>query len=360
MAAWKKHGKLERHRERLREGFLARGITEAFAARLYEQIQGFGEYGFPESHAASFALLVYASAWIKVHHPAAFAVGLLNSQPMGFYSPGTILNDAERHGVKVFPVTVLASDWDSTLLPGRIEGEAPALRVGLRVVKGLGEAAGLRVETARKERPFASVEDLLERARLDTRETELLAEAGALEGLVDGRRAAIWKVQAPRAEGLFAGVHVEEQEPAFAPLSRAEQLAFDYERTGLSVTDHPMALARTTLPASVKGSRALGAMKQGEKVSTAGLVICRQRPGTASGVVFITMEDEHGFVNLILYSRVFDAFRHVATAFPLLVAHGIVERQGKVLYVVVQRLEPLVTPALAGKLDAIGASRDFH
>ncbi len=361
MAAWRRSGKLERHRERLRQGFLERGIGEEFAARLYEQIQGFGEYGFPESHAASFALLVYASSWIKVHHPAAFAVGLLNSQPMGFYSPSTILNDAQKHGVTVLPVSAVESEWDSTLVAG-------AIRVGLRVIRGLAEATGRRIEACRKERPFASVEDLTDRAKLDSREVELLAEAGALEGLIAGRREAIWKVQMPRRrdETLFAGVEVVEERPMLAPLSRAEQLAFDYERTGMSVTDHPMALARTTLPESIKSSRELATIQHGRRVSTAGLVICRQRPGTASGVVFITMEDEHGFVNLIVYSRVFEELRHVATAYPLLIAHGIVERDrangadGKVIYVVVQRLEPLVTPALQRRLDGLSASRDFH
>jgi error-prone DNA polymerase len=358
MAAWRRNGKLARHKERLRTGFLARGIREEFAAKLYEQIQGFGEYGFPESHAASFALLVYASAWIKVHHPAAFAVGLLNSQPMGFYSPSTILNDAQKHGVPVLPVSVTESDWDSTLV--KRGSSPPTILCGLRVIRGLGEAVGRRIEAVRGERRFESVEDLESRAKLDKGEVELLAEAGALEGLVPGRREAIWKVQAPRGEGLFAGATLGDEAPSLPPLTRRDQLSFDYERTGLSVTDHPMALARTTLPESIKSSRDILALKQGTRVSTAGLVICRQRPGTASGVVFITMEDEHGFVNLIVYSRIFDAFRHVATAFPLLLAHGLIEREGKVIYVVVQRLEPLATPALRGKAEAWAVSRDFH
>jgi error-prone DNA polymerase len=357
MAAWKRNGKLERHKERLRSGFLARGISEEFAAKLYEQIKGFAEYGFPESHAASFALLVYASAWIKVHHPGAFAVGLLNSQPMGFYSPSTILSDAQRHGVSVLPVSVTESDWDSTLVSSPRER---AIRVGLRVVRRLGEKAGRRIEAARAARPFDSVEDLADRAKLDKGEEELLAEAGALEGLVAGRREAIWKVQAPRGEGLFAGVELGDEAPTFGPLSRRDQLSFDYERTGLSVTDHPMALARTTLPESIRSSKDLVTLKQGTRASTAGLVICRQRPGTASGVVFITMEDEHGFVNLIVYSRIFEELRHVATAYPLLVAHGLIERDGKVVYLVVQRLEPLVTPALQGRGEPWAVSRDFH
>jgi error-prone DNA polymerase len=187
-----------------------------------------------------------------------------------------------------------------------------------------------------------------------------LAEAGALEGLVPGRREAIWKVQAPRGEGLFAGIEVTNDAHAFPLLSRADQLAFDYERTGLSVHDHPMALARTTLPESIKSSRDIEKMKQGQRVSAAGIVICRQRPQTAEGVVFITMEDEYGFINLIIYSRIFDALRHAATAYPLLLAHGIIERQGKVIYLVVQRLEPLATPALGPRFNGLSASRDFH
>jgi error-prone DNA polymerase len=238
--------------------------------------------------------------------------------------------------------------------------DAATVRVGLHLVRGLGERAGRRVEASREERPFASVADLLARAKLDAREVELLAEAGALEGLVPGRREAIWRVQAPRGEGLFAGVELDAQTRSFPPLSRAEQLAFDYERTGLSVTDHPMALARTTLPSSIQGSREIALLPQGRRASAAGLVICRQRPGTASGVVFITMEDEHSFVNLIVYSRVFEAFRHVATTSPLLVAHGIIEREGAVVYLVVQRLEPLVTSALGTRLDGLSASRDLH
>jgi len=189
---------------------------------------------------------------------------------------------------------------------------------------------------------------------------ELLAESGALEGLVEGRREAIWRVQAPRAVGLFAGKELGDPPPSFAPMSRAEQLMLDLGSTGLSVKDHPMGLARAGLPASVRSSRDIATLKQGVRASTAGLVICRQRPGTASGVVFITLEDEHGFTNLIVYSRVFDAFRHVATAFPLLMAHGIIEREGKVVYLVVQRLEPMPRAALGADTGGLSMSRDFH
>ena len=349
MAAWKRNGKLARHREKLLAGFEKSGISREFAERLYRSIQGFGEYGFPESHAASFALLVYASSWLKVHHPAAFAAALINSQPMGFYSPGTIVKDAERHGVEVLPARVDASDWDCTL-----EGEDRALRLGLRLVRGLGERTGERIEVARRRQPFASVEDLVSRARLDKRELEALAQAGALVAFGFERREAMWKVRAPREHALFAGVPFGDETPDLPRMSRSEQLVLDYESTGVAVGDHAMAVARPHLPRHTKSSRDLDALPHGTSVTTAGMVVCRQRPGTASGVVFVTMEDEWGFINLILWPRTFEAFRHVATTAAMLLARGKVERQGDVIYVVPDHLEPL------SLVDVPGMSRDFH
>ena len=351
MAAWKRNGKLARHREKLLAGFEKTGIAREFGERLYQSIEGFGEYGFPESHAASFALLVYASSWLKVHHPAAFAAALVNSQPMGFYSPGSLVKDAERHGVEVLPARVDASDWDCTL-----EGPDRALRLGLRLVRGLGEEPGKRIEAARRVRAFVSVEDLVARAGLEKRELEALAHAGALVGFGLARREAMWKVRAPRAgEGeLFAGVELGDDLPALPPMSRAEQLVLDYETTGVSVGDHAMKVVRPRLPRHFKSGRDLLTTPHGARVSTAGMVICRQRPGTASGVVFITMEDETGFVNLILWSRTFEKWRHVATTSSMLIAHGKVERQGEVVYVVPDRLEKL------GLYQVPAMSRDFH
>jgi error-prone DNA polymerase len=360
MAAWRKNGQLERHRTRLHEGFLAHGISAKFAEQLYAQIQGFGEYGFPESHAASFALLVYVSSWLKVHHPAAFALALINSQPMGFYTPSTILQDAQKHGVVVLPVAVDRSDWDSTLERGEDEAAEGRIRLGLRQVGGFGKTAARRVELARKASPFTSVEDLAARADLGKDELEMLAEAGGLDPLTAGRREAIWKVHAPRGEGLFAGMDLGDPVPRLLPLTRAEQLTLDYARTGLSISLHPMRLARESLSSHVKSAREVAEQKARTRVSSAGLVICRQRPGTANGVVFITMEDETGFVNLILYSRIFDEFRHVATTSALLLAHGLIEREGEVVYIVVQRLEKLVVPALGRKMESVSTSRDFH
>jgi error-prone DNA polymerase len=384
MAAWRRNGKLARHRERLLAGFAKNGIAREFGERLYQSIEGFGEYGFPESHAASFALLVYASSWLKVHHPAAFAAALVNSQPMGFYSPGTIVNDAERHGVEILPARVDASDWDCTLereisredqtigsseeddpslpvLRPFCESSPPALRLGLRLIRGLGEEAGRRIEAARRQRAFASVEDVVARAGLDKREVEALAHAGALVGFGLERRDAMWKVRAPQEQDLFAGFEMGDVMPELPPMSRAEQLVLDYETTGVSVGDHAMKVVRPRLPRHYKSSRDLATTPHGAYVSTAGMVICRQRPGTASGVVFVTMEDETGFINLILWAKTFEAWRHVATTSAMLVAHGKVERQGQVVYVVPDRLEKLGLGALApAGTDVPAMSRDFH
>ncbi len=360
MAAWRRNGKLARHRERLLAGFEKTGITREFGERLYQSIEGFGEYGFPESHAASFALLVYASSWLKVHHPASFAAALINSQPMGFYSPGTIVKDAERHGVEVLPARVDASDWDCTLEGGdrSIDGDPPALRLGLRLVRGLGEAAGKRVEEARKARAFAGVEDLATRAALEKRELDVLARAGALAGFGLARREAMWKAYEPRGESqeedLFAGIEPGDERPALPDLTRAEQLVLDYRTTGVAVGDHAMQVVRPQLPSSYKSAHDLASTPHGTRVSTAGMVICRQRPQTASGVVFVTLEDETGFVNLILWAATFERWRHVATTSSMLVAHGKVEREGDVVYVVPDRLERLAL------YDVPASSRDFH
>jgi error-prone DNA polymerase len=382
MAAWRRTGSLEKHRDRLLTGFRERGIPESFGERLYQQIHGFAEYGFPESHAASFALLVYASAWLKVHHPAEFAAALVNSQPMGFYSPSTILQDAQRHGVSLLPIDAQESSWDCACVEPESHTSPRTIRLGLRLVQGLGEDAGRRVERAR---PFASVEDLAARAELGKKELVVLAESGALDPIAGGRRDAIWKVVAPRGAGLFAGVDPDASggeshesrdaaRPKLRAMSRAEQLVLDYERTGVSTTDHPMKLLRPRLPKRTATSSDLLSMRTGARVSAAGLVICRQRPSTASGVVFVTMEDEHGFLNLVLWAKTFDRFHHVATTSRLLMVHGKIQRSDdartpgpraphldpnapqSVVYIVADRLEPIdrELPRM------VGMSRDFH
>jgi error-prone DNA polymerase len=356
MAAWRRNGRLELHRERLLAGFEENGVTREFGERLYKAIQGFGEYGFPESHAASFAHLVYASAWLKVHHPAAFAAALINSQPMGFYSVGSLVKDAERHGVEVRPVSVAASDWDCTLegATAQVESSPPAMRLGLRLVGGLGVEVGRRIERARRERQFTGVEDLVFRAQLERGEIERLANAGGLSVFGLGRREAMWKVRGPRERDLFAGIDLKDEMPELPPMSRSEQLVLDYRATGVVVGDHAMTLVRRSLPGHFKRSVDLASTPDGARVSTAGLVICRQRPQTASGVVFVTLEDEVGFINLVLWAKTFERWRLVATTSSLLAAHGRLERQDAVVYVIPNRLERL------GLRNVPSMSRDFH
>jgi len=366
MAAWRKTGKLEMHRERLLSGFRERGISEAFGKRLYQQIQGFGEYGFPESHAASFALLVYASAWLKVHHPAAFAAALVNSQPMGFYSPSTLLQDAQRHGVRLLPLDVNESGWDCTC------PSSDSIRLGLRLVLGLSEEVSRSIENARQEHLFLSIEDLSARVCLDKKALIALAESGALDILSGGRREAIWKAALPRPMGMWSGIETSEPRTFFPPMSRAEQLVLDYERTGISNHDHPMKLLRARLSSRIKSSRDCLLLRSGSRVTVAGLVICRQRPATASGVVFVTMEDEFGFLNLLLWSRIFDKYRNIAKSSRLLMVHGKIERSDKskkrlaqdnvpgvpenVIYVIADRMK-----SLDAQLPEMAAtSRDFH
>ncbi len=384
MAAWKKTGRLEAHKQRLLEGFAKTGISPEFGEALFNQIKGFGEYGFPESHASSFALLVYTSSWQKMHYPAHFACALLNSQPMGFYSAATILHDAQRHGVEVRDVDVTRSDWDSTLEPALAsrslnpESGTPhrcprAVRVGLRQVKGLPEKCARRIEQARAQRPFSSLDDAVRRAALRDDEFERLAEAGAFETLLPGRRQALWRARAPRVSGLFEGKIATEPEVSLPALHASEALLLDYQHKNLSVGDHPMRHVRKTLGNRVVlSSTELRERRKGELVSVAGVVICRQQPGTASGVVFITLEDESGFMNLILWRTVYEQFRLPARHASVLLAHGEVERQVRadgsnlheagnaadaaVIHLIVRSLERLDVPGR----DIHATSRDFH
>lgn len=361
MAAWKKHGRLARHREKLLKGFAARGISARFGEMLYQQIQGFGEYGFPESHAASFALLVYASAWLKVHHPAAFVCAILNAQPMGFYSPSALVQDAQRHGVEVRPVCVVKSGWDCSLEASEEggEGRKPALRLGMRLVKGFGEGAGRAVMAAREEAPLASLEDLVRRAGLKKNEVEALAEAGALAPLVPARREALWQARAPRLEGLFEGLPLEPgQEVGLPPLAPLEQLSLDYGRVGLSIDDHPMRHLRPDLRRRrVRRAEELQKMRHGESVRVAGLVVGRQRPATASGVTFVTLEDETGVVNVIIQKQLFADSYQVARNARILLVSGKLERQGEVIHVLARELTRLDLP---GGAAVPSRSRDFH
>jgi error-prone DNA polymerase len=358
------HERLEEMRGRLVEGMAARGIPPPDADAILRQLHGFAGYGFPESHAASFALLVYASAWVKRYHPAAFAAALLDSQPMGFYAPHTLVEDAKRHGVEVRGVDAAHSEWACTLegpRPGvpAAPGEAPALRLGLSRVRGLPRAVGEALLEARRTAPFGSVEDLARRAGLSRAWLARLAEAGALRSLEPGRRAALWRSLAVPAAGegdLFAGRLPPEPAVALGEASAAEEVARDYAANGLSEKAHPMSFLRPELAArGTRTARELLRLRDRVAVEVAGLVIVRQRPETAKGILFVSIEDETGIANLVVMPDVYERHRLLARGAPFLLARGRVERTGKVVNVRVRELLPLV-PAPAAET----ASRDFH
>lgn len=358
MAAWKRHGGLEPHRERLREGMLKDGkYTEAFAAQIFEQIKGFGNYGFPESHAASFALLTYASCWLKCHEPAAFACALINSWPMGFYSPDQILQDARRHHLQIRPVDVRASAWDCSLEP--TTGAQPALRLGLRMIKGFRQDDAQRIEAARESGPFVDIADLGQRAHLDSRAQELLADAGALRGLAGHRHRARWEVAGVQQQlGLFAGLPRQEETPVVLPRPTVgEDLQADYLSVGTTLGPHPLALLRGELKARrCRSSRELLEVEHGRPVSIAGLVTGRQRPGTASGVTFVTLEDEFGNVNVVVWRDLAERQRRVLVGAQLLKVDGTLETEGEVRHLIAGRLSDL-SELLSG---ITVRSRDFR
>ena len=357
MAAWKRHGGLEPHKDRLAAGMKKNGYTPEFAALIFEQIKGFGSYGFPESHAASFALLTYASCWLKCHEPAAFACALINSWPMGFYSPDQILQDARRHHLQIRPVDVRASDWDCSLEP--ITGAQPAIRMGLRMIKGFREDDARRIEAARAKGVFIDIADLGERARLDARAQEQLADAGALRGLAGDRHRARWEVAGVQKQlGLFAGLPRQEEEAVSLPKPTVgEDLLADYTSVGTTLGPHPLALLRGELKARrCRSSKELMDVEHGRPVSVAGLVTGRQRPGTASGVTFVTLEDEFGNVNVVVWRDLADRQRQVLVGSQLLKVDGRWEKEGEVRHLIAGRLSDL-----SPLLDGISVrSRDFR
>jgi len=330
---------------------LERGYRREFAEGLYRQILGFGEYGFPESHSASFALLVYVSAWLKCHHPAAFCAALLNSQPMGFYAPAQLVQDAQRHGVTVLPPDAGASDWDCTL-------QAGALRLGLRMVGGLSAAAAGRIVAARAAGPFASVEDLARRAALERRDLRCLAQGGALAAFAGHRRQAHWAVA-----GLRAPTGILREAPLGEPLAQlpapgeGEDIVADYASLGLTLGRHPLALLRERLQRlQLMPAEALRERPHGSLARAAGLVTCRQRPDTASGVVFVTLEDETGTVNVIVWRDLVERQRRELLGARLLGVEGAIERDGEVVHLIARRLTD--HSRLLGSL--LARSRDFH
>ncbi len=358
MAAWRRMGRMGRHRQRLISRMQAKGIAPEFAERVFQQIQGFGEYGFPESHAASFALIAYATAWLKCHYPAEFCCALLNAQPMGFYSPATIVEDAKRHGIIMRPVDVLWSSWDCTLDPCTGSAGGFAVRMGLRYVKGLGAGDWSQIEATRRASPFASLANFVRRTGLDVGALTALAEAGAFEGFGLERRAALWEVRGLiRSRGLSLPLDVHEATPAFTLLSDFEEITWDYRRASHSPRGHPLAPLREELKAQrLPDARTVASMRHGQRVSYAGLVICRQRPGTAGGVVFMTLEDETGFVNVVLWERVFERYAVLAKTATFLGVTGRLQVEQGVVHLVAERLW---TPRV--RLEPVGApSHDFH
>jgi len=374
MAAWKRRGGLEQFQAKLIDGMLARGHDRAFAERVFEQIKGFGEYGFPESHAASFALLVYISAWLKRHEPAAFFCGLLNSLPMGFYSPSQLIQDAARHGIESRTVDVQTSGWDHRLEVQtqsragtyRHERTQGALRLGLRLIKGLGEAAGLRIEA---NQPFRDSQDLATRAALSTAELRVLARAGALASLSGHRYQAHWDVAG--IQPLTDLWKVAEQHDAhhseikLPGPSAGQDLIADYSYLSLTLGPHPMRLLR--IHPTLSGCRSAEELRHcqhGQFIQVAGLVTCRQRPSSASGVVFLTLEDETGNTNVLVWTSILERYRAALLQGQLLRIKGTVEREGEVVHLiaghVIDNTALLETLGAAGNAAQPFSSRDFH
>jgi error-prone DNA polymerase len=401
MAAWRKTGRIERHRERLVSRMTAKGIEVEFAQRVFEQIRGFGEYGFPESHAASFALIAYATAWMRRHHLDVFTCSLLNAQPMGFYMPATIIEDAKRRGLVVLPVDVTISDWDCTLegtLPfSQIEdaasfsekgsvrlfekrGVSPLtpVRIGLRYVKGLHEATANRILEARADTPFTSIDDVVRRAKLDDGATVRLAESGAFAAFDKNRRGALWagkRSSALRVESSELRVKgsggsqpstlnsrlstfdTREAPAAFTDLDVYESIGWDYATMNLSATGHPLEPLRSAMRAKrLPDAGEVRAMPDGRRTHYAGLVICRQRPGTASGVVFLTLEDEAGFVNVVVWAKVYEQFRVLVKTASFLGVTGRLQVQDGVTHLIADRFW---RPKIETSPVEVG-SRDFH
>ncbi|MEM9581437.1 MAG: OB-fold nucleic acid binding domain-containing protein, partial [Pseudomonadota bacterium] len=356
MATFRSRGTIETLQTKMVGRMTERGYDPEFAQRCFDQIKGFGEYGFPESHAASFAKLVYVSSWMKCHYPAVFAAALLNAQPMGFYAPAQIVRDAREHGVEVRGVDVNFSDWDCTLEPS---GDGFALRLGMRQVDGLREEAAKRIVKLRDE-PYAEVAELKERAALDRGAVRRLAAADAMRSMGADRRAALWQAQALKDAPKLpifdaAAVRDEGAEPAVVlpAMPQAEHVVADYQTLRLSLKAHPMAFFRPSLRRQRFACNGdLPGMHNGQRVSLAGLVLVRQKPGSAKGVCFITLEDETGVANLVIWPKLFEHFRPVIMSARLLVVQGRVQSDGRVIHVVADRLENRTA-----RLDALSQDR---
>lgn len=379
MAAWRRKGGVHKFKDKVIKGMVANGHDQGFAEQIFKQIQGFGEYGFPESHAASFAQLVYASAWVKCHEPAAFLAGLLNAQPLGFYSPSQLVQDARRHGVEVHPPDVMSSQWACTLearlaRPARLAcaersahagPQAPmkrddqaAVRLGLRLVAGLSRQAAERIVRAREQAFFTDVDDLARRADLDQADMRALAAGDALMSLSGHRRQQVWEASAlHRAPLLLREAPVEEDWLTLPQAPEGEEIVFDYASLGLTLRRHPLALLRPKLAAQrLWTAQEMREFPGGRLARACGIVTVRQQPATASGVIFVTLEDETGTVNVVVWKHVRDRYRQALLQARLLAVYGVWQREGEVRHLIAQHLRDL-TPLL-GSLAT--TSRDFH
>ena len=355
MAAWKRKGGLHKYYDRLVNGMLERGYTGEFAEGIYKQIHGFSEYGFPESHAASFALLVYASCWLKCHHPAEFLAAMLNSQPLGFYSASQLVQDAQRHGVEVRAADVMHSNWDCTLEEGT---SLPAVRLGLRLISGLKQVSAERIVVERRRLPFDSAEDLARRADLDQGDMRTLSGADALQSLSGHRRQQVWEASAlARPPELLRDAPVDEDFLELPSAPEGEEVVHDYATVGLTLRSHPLALLRPHLAKrKLLTARDLLDSPNGRLVRYAGIVTLRQQPDTANGTIFISLEDETGVVQAIVWRRLRERQRSEVLRARLMAIYGTWQREGEATNLIAGHLEDLTH--LLGELET--SSRDFH
>ncbi len=356
MATFKFTGGVSHFKQKLIAGMVARGYTEAFADRTFSQIEGFGSYGFPESHAASFALIAYASAWMKCHHPDVFCCALLNAQPMGFYATAQIVRDAKLHGVAVRPVSINDSQWDCSLEP---DGEGRlAVRLGLRMAKGLAKLSAQEI-IGRRAAGYRSVRDLWQRTRTPVAALERLAEADAFQALGLDRRQALWAIRglSDSRLPLFDRLEAEpDTEPAvaLAAMTAGRQVVEDYRSTGLSLRRHPVSFLRDDLTASgIVRCADLVTVRDGKRLEVAGIILVRQRPGSAKGVLFVTIEDETGHANLILWPSVFEAQRRLVLSASMIACRGRLQREQAVIHVIAEELTDL-----SDLLRGVGARDD--
>ena len=361
MGAWRRPGIIDQFRKKLLEGMRARGLSSQFAEGVFRQIRGFGEYGFPESHAASFALLVYVSAWLKYYYPAAFTAATLNSQPMGFYAPAQLIRDARAHGVEVLPIDVNHSEWDCTLEESACR-DSFAIRLGFRHILGLSAALAETIVQSRSDGPFQSVADLTRRTRLGRATVMRLARADTFQSMGCDRRAALWDALDQQFQAhtmpLFDNLQLEEAPTQDLPSTEAEEEVFaDYQSIGLSLRDHPLSFYRDSLnKLKVTQADELPQLANNQRVSVAGLVLLRQRPSTAKGITFVTLEDETGIVNLVVHQNIWQRYHAITRHAPAWIAHGHIECQEEVIHVLVHRIESL--PRQLRELNT--RTRDFR